>query len=70
MAEPVSQVPTPWLGVPQAAVYLGVCTKLIRSWARRGRLRAGRVGRAYRFRVGWLDAFVELRGPRKGSRRA
>lgn len=42
-----------------AADYLHVNVRTVRNFIRDGRLRAARVGRAYRIRRAWLDEFVD-----------
>lgn len=42
-----------------AADYLHINVRTVRNFIRDGRLRAARVGRAYRIRRAWLDEFVD-----------
>lgn len=42
-----------------AADYLYINVRTVRNFIRDGRLRAARVGRAYRIRRAWLDEFVD-----------
>ena len=42
-----------------AADYLHINVRTVRNFIRDGRLRAARVGRAYRIRRAWLDELVE-----------
>lgn len=42
-----------------AADYLHINVRTVRNFIRDGRLRATRVGRAYRIRRAWLDEFVD-----------
>jgi excisionase family DNA binding protein len=52
---------SPWLTVPQAAARAQVGDKTIYREVKAGRLRAARVGgkRSLRFRVEWIDAFLD-----------
>lgn len=58
-----SSAPSPWLNVEQAARYIGVGPGLIYRACGSGRLRHSRVGDRkhglLRFRVEWLDAYME-----------
>ena len=48
-----------WYTVEQAAAYMQVSENYVRACAARGDLKATKLGKGWRFRVEWLDAFVE-----------
>jgi excisionase family DNA binding protein len=48
-----------YLTSKEAAAYLQVNPKTLHRAVERGALRAGRVGRRYRFRTEWLDAYMD-----------
>lgn len=54
---------TPWVTARSAAKYIGSSTKLIYRSVATGQLRAARVNgrRELRFRLEWLDQFLEAR---------
>jgi excisionase family DNA binding protein len=55
----MATVDDPWLSVRQAAMHAGVCEKTIRRAYLSRQVRYTRVGRAVRFRRGWIDEWVE-----------
>jgi excisionase family DNA binding protein len=51
--------PTPWLTVPEGARRAKCGPKVIYNAVRRRKLRAVRVGNAFRIHVEWLDCWLE-----------
>lgn len=50
-----------------AADYLHINVRTVRNFIRDGRLRAARVGRAYRIRRAWLDEFLDFNATVNGG---
>lgn len=46
---------------------LGIEVETVRAYARDGKIRASKVGRSYRFRPEWVDAFIDASGPRRAK---
>jgi excisionase family DNA binding protein len=51
--------PSPWLTTDQAADYLAYKPQRVVELARAGKIDHRKPGKAYMFRVEWLDAYVE-----------
>jgi excisionase family DNA binding protein len=60
---------SPWMTTQQAADYLGFSRSTITQLARSGELKASqyRAGAEYRFKVDWLDDFLESNVTKKTS---
>ena len=48
-----------WIGIPEAASYLGVTTDTIRNWIRKTNIPAHKIGKLWRFKKSELDAWVK-----------
>lgn len=48
-----------WVGIPEAAEYLGVTKDTIRNWIKKTNIPAHRVGKFWRFKISELDAWVK-----------
>ena len=64
---PEGQVPIA-VDLPQAAKMLGVSVRTVRREINRGHLRALRIGRVWRVRIGELDAYLRRLEKRQDSR--
>jgi excisionase family DNA binding protein len=54
----MAAIDDPWLSVRQAAIHAGVCEKTIRRAYLSRQVQYTRVGRAVRFRRGWIDEWM------------
>lgn len=49
-----------WIGIEQAAEYLGVNKDTIRNWIKKGNgIPAHKIGKLWRFKVSELDSWIE-----------
>ena len=49
-----------WIGIEEAADYLGVNKDTIRNWIKKGRgIPAHKIGKQWKFKIGELDAWVK-----------
>jgi len=47
-----------WIGIEEAAAYLGVTTVTIRNWIRKGNIPAHKIGKLWKFKPSELDKWV------------
>ena len=48
-----------WIGIPEAALFLGVTTDTIRNWIKKTNIPAHKIGKLWRFKKSELDAWVK-----------
>ena len=48
-----------WIGIPEAASYLGVTTDTIRNWIKKTNIPAHKIGKLWRFKKSELDAWIK-----------
>lgn len=48
-----------WIGIPEAALYLGVTTDTIRNWIRKTNIPAHKIGKLWRFKKSELDEWIK-----------
>ena len=48
-----------WIGIPEAAVYLGVTTDTVRNWIKKTNIPAHKIGKLWRFKKSELDDWIK-----------
>jgi len=48
-----------WIGIEQAAQYIGVNKDTIRNWIKKGTIPANRVGKLWKFKKSELDEWIK-----------
>lgn len=48
-----------WIGIEEAANYLGVTKETIRNWIKKTDIPAHKIGKLWKFKVSELDAWVK-----------
>ena len=48
-----------WIGIPEAATYMGVTTDTIRNWIKKTNIPAHKIGKLWRFKKSELDEWVK-----------
>ena len=48
-----------WIGIEDAANYLGVTKETIRNWIKKSDIPAHKIGKLWKFKVSELDAWIK-----------
>lgn len=48
-----------WIGIDEAAEYLGVKPSTVRDWIKKTDIPANKVGKQWRFKISELDAWIK-----------